>query len=510
MFNRASNKQNRFRYFHLMITAIAMVATFVFGQAAHAAKRVALVVGNSAYQNAAPLKNPANDAEDMAEKLARLGFEVVVGLDLTNDQMKRKVRDFSQKLEDADVSLFFYAGHAMQIDGQNYLAPVDTAIASKADLDFETVSMDLIQRQMERNTKTSLIFLDACRDNPLSRSLRSKSRNIQVGLAAEQAPEGTLIAFSTNPGNVALDGDGRNSPFTKALLTNLERPGVEISTMMTDVRIQVNHETREKQVPWMRSSLLGHFYFNPTKAKPQQVASLDNNQAVRADPVEQPLTQTKQASRTADQFNNLTIQKELWNTVKDSGDPDMLRVFIGKYGDGFFGDLAKMKLSKLEKSQKTQQVASIDSGQNQTQQVRPNTQTSSFDTNTGSQQNPGIPSLSTYEITYQIQGLLNGFGCNVGRADGQWGGKSRRGLTNFGKYSGIQPVSYQPSWELLKQLRAYNGNGRVCPKVQHRVVNNGIVRRKSRRRPSSNNKEIGNVLGGIVTGIAICKLSRKC
>ncbi len=173
---------------------------------ANASKRVALVIGNSAYENATPLRNPRNDAEDLAEKLNSLGFEVVSGFDLDSRGMRDKVREFAQQLRGAEVAMFFYAGHALQVNGRNYLAPVNTDIRNESDLDFETIPMDFVQRQMERETKTILLFLDACRDNPLARNLRVSSRSSGAvrGLAREvNSSEGTFIAFATQPNNIS-------------------------------------------------------------------------------------------------------------------------------------------------------------------------------------------------------------------------------------------------------------------------------------------------------------------
>ena len=232
---------------------------------AQAERRVALVIGNSAYQNVAPLKNPRNDATDIAETLKRLGFEVVEGFDLDSNGFRSKLRDFSSVADKADVALFYYAGHAMQVKGVNYLAPVDTALEREADLDFETIELDFILRQMERSASTILVFLDSCRDNPLTRRLVASSRSAGVGngLARPQSSaQGLFIAFSTEPNKVALDGKGRNSPFTAALLKNIERPGIEISALMTDVRREVFDTTNKEQLPFTNSGLLGQFYFN--------------------------------------------------------------------------------------------------------------------------------------------------------------------------------------------------------------------------------------------------------
>ncbi len=156
---------------------------------AHAEKRVALVIGNSAYEHVPPLANPKNDAADMADKLEALGFEVVRGSDLTLADMRRTAREFTNKLEGADLSLFFYAGHGLQVNGNNYMAPVDAQLSSYNDLDFEVLPMDLIVGAMERNTKVNLIFLDACRDNPLAENLARSmgTRSSAAGLPSSAA-----------------------------------------------------------------------------------------------------------------------------------------------------------------------------------------------------------------------------------------------------------------------------------------------------------------------------------
>ena len=230
-----------------ILTGLFIFIFSIFCNSAFAEKRVALVIGNSSYAEAQPLKNPLNDATDIAGALKRLGFDVVLGLDLDYSGMRRTIGKFSGKLNDADVALFYYAGHALQVNGVNYLAPVDTALEQESDLDFETVSLELIQRQMTKNAKTLLVFLDACRDNPLTRRFVRITRSASTGNGLARpasSPEGEFIAFSTQPGNVALDGDGRNSPFTTALLNNIEKPGIEISSLMTSVRREVYDATK--------------------------------------------------------------------------------------------------------------------------------------------------------------------------------------------------------------------------------------------------------------------------
>ena len=242
----------------------------VIATPAFADNRVALVIGNSAYKHAPALKNPANDAADMADALQRLGFEVIRGVDLDYMGMRTTVRRFSEKLPSAKVALLFYAGHGLQVAGKNYLVPVDAQIETQADLDFGTIDLDLVLRGMEADTRTNIIFLDACRDNPLAASLTrrlgTRSGAVSRGLAQVESSVGTLISFSTQPGNVALDGEGRNSPFTSALLKTIEIPGMPLSDVMIDVRNDVLRTTGRKQVPWDNSSLTGQFYFKPLPA----------------------------------------------------------------------------------------------------------------------------------------------------------------------------------------------------------------------------------------------------
>ena len=244
-----------------------VVAYLLLVVPAAAEKRVALVVGNSAYVHAAALPNPVNDAGDMAKALTEVGFEVILGLDLSKQALDGKVRDFARAIDKADVALFFYAGHGLQASGRNYLMPVDARLQSERDLDFEAVSIDFVLKQMEleRDGKTNVVFLDACRDNPLARNLArtmgTRSASIGQGLAQVQTGVGTFIAYSTQPGNVALDGQGRNSPFTAALTKGLREPGRNLTSVMIDVRKDVLAATGGKQVPWDHSALTGDFYF---------------------------------------------------------------------------------------------------------------------------------------------------------------------------------------------------------------------------------------------------------
>jgi tetratricopeptide (TPR) repeat protein len=231
--------------------------------ASHSGKRIALVVGNGAYQSATPLPNPVNDARLVAKNLRDIGFEVSEGADLDHAAMLRLIREFLRSAPAAQLALVFYAGHGLQVDGHNYLVPIDAKLATRSDLNFEVVDVDVILDGLNDEARANLIILDACRDNPLARSLANRMRatrsaTVSQGLAGYTAiGTGTLIAFATAPGQTALDGDDRNSPFTTALVKHLKTPGLEIRQMLTRVRADVVKATGSKQVPWDNSSLLG-------------------------------------------------------------------------------------------------------------------------------------------------------------------------------------------------------------------------------------------------------------
>jgi hypothetical protein len=244
-----------------------LAAAVAFAMPAAAEKRVALVIGNGAYTHASALANPGNDASDMAEALKSAGVQVILGIDLDKRAFDAKVRDFSKAVASADTGILFYAGHGLQVGSRNFLIPVDAQLQSERDLEFETVSLDFVMRQMEidREGKTNLVFLDACRDNPLARSLAramgARSAGIGRGLAEVAAGVGTFVAYATKPGEVALDGQGRNSPFTSALAKAVKTPGRGLTAIMIDVRKDVLAATGGKQVPWDHSALTGDFFF---------------------------------------------------------------------------------------------------------------------------------------------------------------------------------------------------------------------------------------------------------
>ncbi len=320
-------------------TAI-LVAFALLGSPAAAEKRAALVIGNSAYLHSAVLANPVNDASDIAEALKRVGFEVTLGIDVDKRAFDGKVRDFTRTVEKADVALLFYAGHGLQVGGRNYLIPVDAKLAGERDLDFEAVSVDFVLRQMEidRESKTNVVFLDACRDNPLARNLArsmgTRSANIGQGLAQVQTGVGTFIAYSTQPGNVALDGAGRNSPFTASLAKRLTQPGRNLTSIMIDVRKDVLSSTGGKQVPWDHSALTGEFYFDLASAPglvPKVAPAVpQENMEKRLHQLEEELKKKSDPEQTA-KMVELAQARERLRQLEEANRADQKQIFDIQY-----------------------------------------------------------------------------------------------------------------------------------------------------------------------------------
>jgi uncharacterized caspase-like protein len=227
---------------------------------AGAEQRLALIIGNSSY-SVGPLKNPVNDAADMAAMLQKLGFTVILKKNADLQTMEEAIEDFGNRLKRGGVGLFYYAGHGIQVGGANYLVPVGVKINKESDIRFKTFDAGRILAEMENaNNGLNIVMLDACRDNPFSRSFRSGTRGLAI---VSNAPSGTFISYSTSPGQVARDGSGRNSPYTRAVLRHIKEPGIAISDVFIRVRQQLRKETG--QVPWELSSLEGSFYFVPAK-----------------------------------------------------------------------------------------------------------------------------------------------------------------------------------------------------------------------------------------------------
>lgn len=235
-----------------------------FAEAAATERRVALVVGNSRYEHVSPLENPAKDAALVAMTLKSLGFSIVgdtAQLDLDKNALDIAIQRFGTDVQGAEVAMFYYAGHGVQVGGSNYIVPVGANPTREADVDFQMTNLDLVLKQMQdAGTRLNLVVLDACRNNPFGgRALRSS----EAGLAQIRAPEGTLISYATQPGNVASDGSDGHSPYTRALADTMRRPGLDIFQTFNQIGLLVKRSTAGAQQPWVSSSPIdGSFYFS--------------------------------------------------------------------------------------------------------------------------------------------------------------------------------------------------------------------------------------------------------
>jgi uncharacterized caspase-like protein len=324
-----------------LIFALSVVGILVSADAAKADRRVAFVVGNGTYKNVTALANPPIDAKSMTGVLRNAGFDVVEGINLTRDQMTKRLLEFGKKTQGADIAVFFYAGHGIAVDGINYLLPVDADIKSEMDVKLgNAINVDLTLDQTMNAATVKLVFLDACRDNPFAAKIKdgasTRSVSVQTGLAEMKSGQGTLIAFATGPGQTALDGqEGTNSPFTRALMANITQPGVEIQQAMTQVRAQVSEETEKRQLPWGYTNLIGAVYLNPVAAPAGASAAVAGNT---------PATTVGVASE---------VELEFWRSIKDSNRPEELKAYLTNYPKGQFKSIALARIASLDNGPST-------------------------------------------------------------------------------------------------------------------------------------------------------------
>jgi Caspase domain len=310
---------------------LAAVITFLaLSVAARAQDRVALVIGNSRYVNVNVLANAANDARVMARALRDIGFAVTDGFDLPRDGMERQIREFLRKSETARVRLFYYAGHGLQVDGRNYLVPVNTKLESASDLSFETIALDTILESLDSTSRTNIIILDACRNNPFAQTFASRygaGRSVTVapGLAGYSSlGAGMLIAFSTAPG---------------ALARHMRTPGLEVRQMLTRVRADVANETSGKQIPWDNSALLGDVYL--AGIGKMEVGRLDGGKS--APPTPGPPKVAVVPLNTAPSADDI-----LWGTIKDSNVAAVFDEFVNKFPASLHAREARGRADELK------------------------------------------------------------------------------------------------------------------------------------------------------------------
>jgi len=309
---------------------------------ANSEKRVALVIGNSRYESA-PLRNPVNDANLVAATLREIGFDVIARTDVNLREMQLAVREFSRKIQNGSVGLFYYAGHGMQSGGRNFLIPISAQIEVEGDVVLEALDLNSVLEQMGMaQNRLNIVVLDACRNNPFTRSFRSGSQ----GLAQVNAPAGTFIAYATAPGQTASDGKGENGLYTQELMANLRSPGLPIEEVFKRVRVQVKQKSNGVQIPWDASSLEGSFYFvggtqtAASAAPPQSFTTqppVSNQPTVTTPPVS---TLTRSTGVSLELIESNFQSNLMDEVIKDgqaflSGQPDHARVNL-RVGQAYF------------------------------------------------------------------------------------------------------------------------------------------------------------------------------
>src|SRR6202051_3137532 len=317
-----------------MVSALALFCATIWADPAFAERRVALVIGNSAYQNAPVLPNPAKDAKAIVAMFVKAGYDVVSAqYDVGNLDFKRAIRQFEDSLSDADIAVVYYAGHGIEIHGTNYLVPVDARLKSDRDADDEAITLDRLTQSLDGAKKLRLIILDACRDNPFARTIKKEptaaSRGINPGLGAvELGSTNTLIAYAARAGSEAEDGDGDHSPFALALINNLFLPGLDIRLAFGRVRDEVLKKTANRQEPFVYGSL-GAGTVALVAAPAQPVVATDDLQGV----------------------------KSAYRLVEKIGTRGAWEVFLTQHPTGFYSDLARQQIAKLNPGEATPTIA---------------------------------------------------------------------------------------------------------------------------------------------------------
>lgn len=445
-----------------------LIAAVLLALPAHAERRVALVIGNSTYVNATMLRNPKNDASDFAETLKKLGFSVELGLDLDQRGLAQAIEQFARNLEGADVGLFYYAGHALQVNDRNYLVSTTAKLESEFLIPSETMELEPIIRLMESRASMNLIFLDACRNNPLAENLRrsmaslKRSANLGRGLARiEGSGRDTLIAFAAAPGQEAADGSDRNSPFTAALLRHAPQAGLEVSVMLKEVAADVRRETRNAQRPQQISDMSRTFYF----------ASVASSQP--AAPAQTAGTKTTERPGA----NDGTLDVAYWNSVQAANDCESVQAYLQRFPNGAFVDLARLAERRLCA---TARRVSVEPAPSPTltpaappapapTAATPTTETPAGDNAPLGPSLAAVPDASRTSPTSEtsmardIHLELTRLGCFSGNADSTWGKASRDAVAKFNRYAHAAISADQPSSALISALRAHEE--KVCPLV---------------------------------------------
>ena len=314
----------------LSILGFGLLAT-AFVSPAFAERRAALVIGNSVYQSAGKLENPANDAAAIVESLKRLGFTSVIHKpDLDHRNFRRALFEFSRLADGADMALIYYAGHGIEVDKRNYLIPVDAQLREPRDVDLEAVPLDIVIATLDGARKLRLVVLDACRDNPFRARMtqRGGTRSVGRGLARIDAPSNTLVAYAAKEGTTADDGTGEHSPFTEALLQHLETPGLEINFLFRRVRDSVISATGGRQEPFVYGSL--------------------SSEAIYLKPPSDGASGPRVSMSRRESGDTIAVELAFWRSAEEVGTPAADKLYLQRYPNGAFAALARLALEGLK------------------------------------------------------------------------------------------------------------------------------------------------------------------
>ena len=482
---------------------------------AWANKRVALVIGNSAYENAVTLANPERDAKAVTAKLRELGFVVVEGYDLDYDAFKDTIKEFALTVRGSEIGLFYYAGHGMQVDGRNYFVPVDAAFRDITALDFEAIPLELVTRQMQGDVSVRLVVLDACRDNPLSQTLSrsmaglSRSTAINEGLAPVsigEGGEGTAIIFATSPDEVALDGEGDHSPFTSAFLTHIGAPETPLQVVMSRVTGDVYRSTGQRQRPWINASLTGEVYMNPGSAA---ILSVDPSPKATA----------------PSELSGIEREKILYNLALETGQLEDYQAYLDVFPDGLFSANARRQMEKLERIATERSTARVDPP---APTALPTTRTTApepfqlpvTDALKAAVANDTTEAALGFDRSKrkEVQTRLKLAGFDPGFADGDFGRSTRGAIGEWQKSRDIPSSGYLngPQLELLtnqthEALAAYMPESPPVSTAKPqpnkakggrpRSQNNVVSRPRKQRPGGPDSEQVGRFIGGVIGGI---------
>ena len=301
---------------------LMLVAGFQPLNAASNPARIALIIGNSEYSEGR-LKNPVNDADLMASTLESKGFRVTTIKNATRRQMKEGIRRFTSSLDEQSIGLFYYAGHGVELEGNNYLIPVDAVIAGEGDIEYESINAGRLLNGLKRsNNGLNMIILDACRNNPYARSSRSTTR----GLSRMQPASGSLILYATEPGSVADDGSGDNGVFTKHLVDAINQQGNSIEKVFKVTALNVSQATGKKQIPYIEGVVLGEFYFDGPNAGASQSTLTNSN------------------------TQNTAREDQFWGEVKSDQSTAMYQAYLAQYPGGLYAPIARVKIDQASRN----------------------------------------------------------------------------------------------------------------------------------------------------------------